>query len=130
VSVFIATVLAVAAVAFVSYPLLRGMRARVGARADADWRRSGRTEGVDALIEREVRTRRGAGPRARARRCPACGATLVAGDAYCTECGAGLNRLCAACGATLRPGAAFCRGCGAPVSGALGKSGRGGEGDG
>ncbi len=54
-------------------------------------------------------------------RCPQCGATVVAGAAFCQSCGARLVeepppvRFCVHCGAQLREGARFCPKCGQSV---------------
>ncbi len=59
-------------------------------------------------------------------RCPNCGAEVVAGNLYCTNCGTkieihteahvtGTTRHCTACGAELAEGSKFCTSCGEPV---------------
>lgn len=63
---------------------------------------------------------------AAAGQCPACGAMTSAGQKFCSECGAQLDRAppataaapprCASCGAPLEPGLRFCTQCGSPIA--------------
>lgn len=48
--------------------------------------------------------------------CPGCGAGVGAGDRFCPDCGAALNRRCDQCSAPLAVGDKFCGKCGAPVA--------------
>jgi hypothetical protein len=64
--------------------------------------------------------------------CPACGASVAPGDAFCEHCGATLNvaapalpqaaapalpmLVCSNCGVQLEPDSSFCDMCGAPVN--------------
>jgi class 3 adenylate cyclase/tetratricopeptide (TPR) repeat protein len=47
--------------------------------------------------------------------CPKCSTPALPGSAFCTECGARLERRCPHCGADNPPGARFCRACGKPL---------------
>lgn len=53
-------------------------------------------------------------------RCPSCGESNEAGDAYCYRCGkplAAQKQTCPQCHADVKPNAAFCSKCGAPIAG-------------
>ncbi|RME45683.1 MAG: zinc ribbon domain-containing protein [Caldilineae bacterium] len=48
--------------------------------------------------------------------CPACGAPVAAGDAFCSQCGAALGNRCPACDAPVAPEDRFCTHCGARLT--------------
>ena len=45
-------------------------------------------------------------------KCLSCGAGVVDGKRFCSDCGAAIPILCSACGSVNRPGARFCGDCG------------------
>jgi len=48
--------------------------------------------------------------------CPACRASNSTGAAFCSSCGAALNRVCPSCHRESNAQARFCPGCGGPLS--------------
>ncbi len=44
--------------------------------------------------------------------CPSCGATIVPGARFCSNCGTAVGDACPGCGAVVLPGDRFCASCG------------------
>jgi len=74
---------------------------------------------LDDEIEAQIARRRQARPAApappAATGCPACGAALVRGAAFCVRCGAAVVSTCDACDAAVNPSDRFCGTCGADL---------------
>lgn len=112
-ALIIGTLLALAALAYVLYPLFVEPRSQAGPAWHPADEPSARAEAADGglpddRVEAEIRRARAA-----VRACESCGPRPEPDAVYCSSCGRYLAGRCAGCGEPVtEPGARFCASCG------------------